>query len=137
MCGEHSLCSGHTGFAPAHRWVLSPVYTAQAPRLLYMEQALRCVQFQFSGIPQKPDSVGPAFCAFPGLSSSGSQELDGRTLPGAVRLIPSKVPASVSARARVRWPVRCMQLVSVLRSWPLAATLPADVDHPECEEVFA
>ena len=56
----------------------------------------------------------------------------GALSPGVVRLI----PASVSACARVRAPVGCRQLVSVLGSWPLAATLPADVDHPECQEVF-
>ena len=33
-------------------------------------------------------------------------------------------------------PVGCVHLVSVLGSWPLAATLPADVDHPESQEVF-
>ena len=32
--------------------------------------------------------------------------------------------------------VGCMRLVSILRSWPLAATLPADVNHPESQEVF-
>ena len=63
-------------------------------------------------------------------SSSGSQELEERTLPGAVRCIPSAVPASVSARAG--W----VRLVTVLGSWSLAATLPADVDHPESQEVF-
>ena len=29
-----------------------------------------------------------------------------------------------------------VRLVSVLRSWPLATTLPADVGHPESQEVF-
>ena len=33
-------------------------------------------------------------------------------------------------------PVGCLRLVSVLRSWPLAATLLADVDHPESQDVF-
>ena len=32
-------------------------------------------------------------------SGSGSQELDGRNLPGCVCLLPSAAPASVSARA--------------------------------------
>ena len=30
-CGEHSQCSGHTGFAPTQGMCASPVYTAQAP----------------------------------------------------------------------------------------------------------
>ena len=50
--------------------------------------------------------------------------------PGAARLIPSAVPASVSRRTS--W----VCLVSVLRSWSLAATLPAYLNHPESQEVF-
>ena len=49
---------------------------------------------------------------------------------GAVCLIPSAVPASVSGRAG--W----VHLVSLLGSWFLAATLLVDVDHPESQEVF-
>ena len=49
---------------------------------------------------------------------------------GAVCLILSVVPASVSLRAG---PVR---LVSVLGSWPLALTLLANVNHPESQEIF-
>ena len=30
VCGECSLCLGHTGFAPAHNVCVFPVYTAQA-----------------------------------------------------------------------------------------------------------
>ena len=52
VCGEHSPCSGHTGFAP-HRGVCAfPVCTAQAPGCSIWS-ALRCVRFQFSGTPQK------------------------------------------------------------------------------------
>ena len=50
---------------------------------------------------------------------------------GAARLLPSAVPASVSSREG------CVRLVSVLGSWPLATTLPADVDHSESQEVFS
>ena len=50
--------------------------------------------------------------------------------PGAVSLIPSAVPASVSARAS--W----VRLLSFPGSWSLAVTLPVDVNHPESEEVF-
>ena len=50
--------------------------------------------------------------------------------PGAGRLIPPVVPASVSVGAG---PVR---LVSVPGSWSLAATLPVDVNNPESQEVF-
>ena len=125
-------CVGSTHCVPA---ILGLPLHCSGSRLLYVERDLCCVWFQFSGSPQKCGRSWACVLCLPWLSSSGSQELDGRTLPGAVRLIPSKVPASVSARARVRWPVRCMQLVSVLRSWPLAVTLPADVYHPESQEV--
>ena len=48
----------------------------------------------------------------------------------AMCLVPSVVPASVSVHA-------CrVHLVSILGSWPLAVTLPVDVDCPESQEVF-
>ena len=46
------------------------------------------------------DSVGPAFCAFLRLSSSGSQELEERTLPGCDASYPLHRP---SLSFRVRW----------------------------------
>ena len=55
--------------------------------------------------------------------------MTGALSPGVACPLPSAVPASVSARWSL---VGCQWLVFVLRSWPLAATLPAaDVDHPE------
>ena len=52
----------------------------------------------------------------------------------------SPVPCALSSlRSQPQFPcapVGCMHLVSVLGSWPLAATLPAEVDHPESQEVF-
>ena len=53
-----------------------------ASRLLYMEQALSCVQFQFSGTPQKHRLGCACVLCLPLPSSSGSQELDERALPG-------------------------------------------------------
>ena len=68
-------------------------------RLLYRERALICVHFPglshsgsgFWVLHKSAELVGPGFCAFPGRSSSGSQELDECTLPGCVCLIPSAV----------------------------------------------
>ena len=98
--------------------------------LLYMEQALRCVRFQILGSPQKRGLGWACVLCLPRPSSSGSQELDGHTLPHAERLLPSPVPVSVSVRAgRVH-------LVSLLGSWPLAATLSVDVSHPVSQEVL-
>ena len=130
VCGEHSQRSHHTGFSPTQRHVCFPRLHYSGFRLLYMEQALSCVRFQFSGTPQKRGLSCACILCLPHRSSSGSLELDRCTLPGAVRLLPSAVPASVSVRSGQ------MCLVSVLRNWPLAATLPADVDHPESQEVF-
>ena len=53
LCGEHSQCSVHTGFALPHRCVCFPRLHCSGSRLLYMEPALRGVWFQFSGVPQK------------------------------------------------------------------------------------
>ena len=81
VCGEHSPCSGHTGFAP-HRGVCAfPVYTAQAPgRSIWSRPCVECGS-SFRVLHKSADSVAPACCAFPGLSGSGSQRL-GRPLPG-------------------------------------------------------
>ena len=73
----------------------------------------------------------PVFCVFPARAAQAARSLTGALSLGAVHLLPSVAPASVSTRAgQVR------VAVSVLRSWPLAATLLADVDHPESQEVF-
>ena len=121
VCGEHSPCSGHTGFAP-HRCVCAfPVYTAQAPSCsIWSWPCLECGS-SFPVLHKSADLVAPAFCVFPGLSGSGSQRL-GCPLSGCGAPFPSGwVPAA--------W--------FVLRNWPLAVTLPGpDVDHPESQEVF-
>ena len=114
-CRQMSLCVGSTRRVPATLGlprtgvsVLSPSTLLRLPAALYgAGPALSAVRFQV--LHKSMDSVAPVFCAFPGLSSSGSQRL-GRPLPGC------GAPGG---------------------SWPLAATLPAaDVDHPESQEVF-
>ena len=130
-------CVGSTHSVPATlglpplTGVCSPRLHCSGPRLLYMKQALRCMQFPFWVFHQSVDLVGPAFCAFPSLSSSGRQELDGCTLPWCGAPSPLRGP-SLSFHV----PVGCVWLVSILESWPLATTLLADVDHPESQEVF-
>ena len=44
LCGEHSQCSGHTGFAPAHG-LCFPRLHCSGSRLLSRERALGCVYF--------------------------------------------------------------------------------------------
>ena len=105
--GEHSHCSGHTGFAPAHG-VCFPCPHCSGSRLLSRERALRCVDFPglsrsdsgFRVLHKSTDSVGPAFCAVPVRAAQASRSLTGALSPGAVRLLPSAVPALVSARVR-------------------------------------
>ena len=92
VCGEHSQCSGHTGFAPL-MGMCSPRLHCSGSWLLYMELALRCVWFQFWVFHKSADLVGPVFFAFPGRSSSGSQELDGLTLPGCSTPSPLRGPS--------------------------------------------
>ena len=84
----------------------------------------------FRVLHKSADSVAPAFCAFPGRAAQAARSLTGALSLGEVCLLPSTVPGSVSMRAG--W----VHLVSVLGSWSLAATLPADVNHPESQEVF-
>ena len=99
-------CSGHTEFAPAHGCVCFPRLHCSVSRLLYMERALHCMWFQFSGIPQKQGlSCTCVFC-FPRPSGSGSQALDGRTLPGCGAPSPPRGPSLFPPA-----PVRCVRLV--------------------------
>ena len=66
---------------PAQGCLCFPRLHCSGSRPLYMERALRCVRFQPSGVPQKPGTESCA-CFLRHQSGSGSQGLDGRTLPG-------------------------------------------------------
>ena len=92
VCGEHSLCSSHTGFAPYRGVCAFPVYPAQAPGCsIWSGPCVECSS-SFRVLHKSADSVAPAFCAFPGLSGSGSQRL-GCPLPGCGVPFPSTAPA--------------------------------------------
>ena len=81
-------CVGNTRRVPATlglpplMGVCFPVYTAQAPGCSIWSGPCIACGSSFLVFHKSADSVGPAFCAFPGPSSSGSQELEERTLPG-------------------------------------------------------
>ena len=88
-----------------HTWrVCFPHLHCSGSRLLYREQALSCVCFSgpsssgsgFWVLHKGPDLVGPAFCAFPVGAAQATRSLTSSLSPGAVCLIPSTVPASVS-----------------------------------------
>ena len=101
------------------------VYTAQAPDCSIWSMPCIVCGSSFWVLHKSADSVAPAFCDFPVPSSSGSQELDGHTLPGCGA--PSPLHGlSLSFHLR---------LLGVCALY-LAATLPEDVDHPESQEVF-
>ena len=129
VCGEHLQCSGHTGFAPARCTCASPVYTAQAPGCSIGSGPCIACGSSFQVLHKSTDSVGPAFCAFPGPSSSGSQELDQRTLPRCGAPYPLR-SFSLHFHTPVGVPCVCSgELVSTRDAL-------ADVNHPESQEVF-
>ena len=119
LCGEHSPCSGHSGFAP-HRGVCAlPVCTAQAPGCSIRSGPCAACGSSLRGTPQSADSVAPACCAFPGPSSSGSQELDGRPLSGCDEPSPFHSPSlflpAPVARVSPVFPSRRMSTIQNLR----------------------
>ena len=77
--------------------------------------------------------LGLPFVPFPGPSSSGDRVLGERSLPRrGVHLITSPVPAAqFPGWQRVHPSQVCC--VSLLGSWSLAATLPADVNSPKSQ----
>ena len=110
-------------------------------RLLSREPALSCVHFpglsrsgsSFWVLHKDANLVGPAFCAFPGWSSSGNQELEEPTLPRCSAPSPLGGP-SLSFHVR-RSGVPCVssgELVSSCNPTPP----PVDVNHLESQEVF-
>ena len=119
-CRQISLCVRSThrvpatlGLPPLTGVCVLPVYTAQAPGCSTGSGPCVACGSSFRVLYKSADSVAPAFCAFPGVSGSGSPELDGpgALSPGAARPFPFVAPASISARA-----VGCQWLVYVLRS---------------------
>ena len=80
--------------------VCFPCLHCSGSRLLSRERALSCMHFP--GLSRSDSgflSVGPAFFAFPAREAQSTRSLRSALSPGAARLIPSAVPASVSGRA--------------------------------------
>ena len=115
LCGEHSQCSGHSGFSPAQGCVL------RLPAALYGAGPALCAVPVCAYSTKARTRLG--LCFVPSLAgeAQAARSLTGALSQGAVSLIPSAVPASVSACSH---PSRVRVPVTVLRSWPLAATLP-------------
>ena len=107
VCGEHSPCSGHTGFAPLTGVCAFPVYTAQAPGCSIGSVACIACGSSFPVLHRSGDSVVSEFCAFPASAAQAVRSSTGALSPGAARPLRSAAPASVSARAG-RVPAACL-----------------------------
>ena len=89
VCAGSTRSISATWVCPCSQHVCFPCLHCSGSRLLYRERALSCVHFPglsrsgsgFWVLHKDADWVGPAFCAFPDWSNSGSQELDEHTLP--------------------------------------------------------
>ena len=82
---------------PAQGCLCFPVYTAQAPGCsIWSGPCVECGS-SFRVLHKNADLVAPVFCAFPGLSGSGSQRL-GALSTGAPRPIPPR-PQRAAGRA--------------------------------------
>ena len=94
--GEHSQCSRHAGFAPAHGCVLSPSTLLRLPAALYgAGLALRAVPvFRYS--TKALTWLVLRFVPSPAQVAQAARSLMGALSPGVVHLILSVVPASVS-----------------------------------------
>ena len=89
VCGEHSPCSGRTGFAP-HRGVCAfPVCTAQAPGCSIWSGPCAECGSSFPVLHKSADSVAPAFCVFPASAVQAARGL-GTLSRGAARLFPPR-----------------------------------------------
>ena len=74
-----------------------------------MERALLCAWFQPSGVPQKPGTKScTCILCLPGQSGSGSQKLDGRTLPGCSAPSALRSPSPIPRPQRSRVPAPCV-----------------------------
>ena len=80
-------------FCPHSRVCAFPVYTAQAPGCSIGSRPCVVCDSSFQVLHKIADSVGPAFCAFPTRAAQAIRSLTGALSPGAVRLLPSAVPA--------------------------------------------
>ena len=121
-CKQMSLaCVGRTCSVPA-TLVLPPLPTRvlSLSTLLRLQAALQGAGsklLHFPGLSRSGSgsqvhhkgahSAGPAFCAFPSLRSSGSQELDERTLPGCRAPSPLHGPTLSFQASRLGVPCVC------------------------------
>ena len=143
MCSQ---CLGHTGSAPAYSVCAFPVYTAQAPGCSAGNCLMRALVYMHvpglshlgSGsrvLHNGADFVGPAFCTCPRpeqLRWPGAWWT--RSPPGGGCIL-SPISAARFSGCTMGMPSQVWP-VSLLGSWSLAATLLANVDRPESQEIL-
>ena len=159
-----SLLWGGRNTANKYHWHVRVVLTVSQPHWVCPHSQRMCFpSLHCSGsrlLCRELSEVGPELDALPrskALSFSGTPQR--RRLGWACILCPSQVQAAQVTRAStvaLSWglhliasPVPAAQFsgctmgtpsqvccVSLLGSWPLAATLPVDVDHPESQEIL-
>ena len=97
VCGECSQCSGNTGFAPTYGCMLFLSTLLRLPAALYgAGPALRAVPV-FGYSTKARTQLGLRFVPSLAGAAQAARSLMGTLSLGAVHLIPSVVPASVSA----------------------------------------
>ena len=142
--------SARSGWAtlglPRSQRVCFPVCTAQAPGCSAgncLKWALGYVHFpglshSFSGsqvLHKAQTRLCLRFVLFPGPSSSGDQVLGSAVSPGGGCVLSPPCPSRSASWVTAGAPSQVCR-VSPLGSRPLAATLLADVNRPEFQEVF-
>ena len=117
LCGEHSQCSGHTGFAPAHRCVLSPSTLLRLQATVYgAGPALRALPlFRYS--TKAPTQLGLRFVPSQAGAAQAARSLKSTVSLGAACILPSSAPALVSAR-RLGAPCVCSRELVFSRDPP-------------------
>ena len=145
VCGECSLCLGHTGFAPTHSMCAFLVYPTQAPGCSAGELSkaglglcafprFKLLRFRFSSTPQSTDSVGPAFCALPRSEQLRQPGAWRARSPQVGRCMLSPPWSQPLGFLCAQWERHLRCAVSPLGSWSVAATLLVDVNCPRSQE---
>ena len=99
LCGEHSQCSGHIGFAPAKTGYAFPSTLLRLLAALYgAGPALPAVPV-FGYSTKAQTQLHLRFVPSPARAAQAARSLTGALSPGSARLLPSAVPASGSACA--------------------------------------
>ena len=103
VCGEHSQCSSHTGFPRGHGCVLSLSTLLRLQAALHGVGPALCAVTVFGYYTKVQIGLGLQFVPSPVRASQAARRLPHTLSLGAVCLLPSVVPASVSTRtSRVR-----------------------------------